>query len=62
MSPTIHILPKGMEGWLLKTVGLKGKEGFFDTREEALRAAEAMADTFRADLVVHERDGTTTRH
>lgn len=62
MAVTIHIMPKGLEGWLLKVEGDKAQEGFFGTREEALRVATTMSDTLRAELIIHNRDGTTTRH
>jgi len=58
---TIHIMPRGVEGWLLKVEGEKIKDGYFATREEALRVGRTMCDTLRAGLVIHNPDGTTTR-
>ena len=34
---TVHIVPRGLEGWLLKVEGEKINDGYFATREEALR-------------------------
>jgi hypothetical protein len=35
MMATVHIMPRGVEGWLLKVEGKKIEDGYFATREEA---------------------------
>jgi hypothetical protein len=57
----IHMIPDHDSGWIVHPEREGLKEGHFPTREYALRFARTMCDAIRAELVIHDRDGTVTR-
>jgi hypothetical protein len=57
----IHMIPDHDSGWIVRPEREGLKEGHFTTREDALRIARTMCDAVRAELVIHDRDGTVTR-
>lgn len=60
MTLSIHVLPLRDGGWIVRKENESREEGHFTTREEALGAGRTMCDALRADLVIHNKDGTVT--
>jgi hypothetical protein len=55
---TLHVLPDGFEGWMLRDGVSLEPEGYFDTQEEAIRAATQLSRIKHTAFVIHSPDGS----
>ena len=54
---TLHVLPDGYEGWMLKDESSPEPEGYYDTQEEAIQGGRELAGKKNVTLVIHGPDG-----
>ena len=55
---TLHVLPDGFEGWMLRDGVSLEPEGYFDTQEEAIQAAIQLSRIKHTTFVIHSPDGS----
>jgi len=59
---TLHVVPDGEDGWMVRDGNSSGPVNSFGTKREALRAARAAAaDAAPSQLVIHRADGSVSR-
>ena len=59
---TLHVVPDGEDGWVVRDGGSSVTVGSFGTKREALLAARAAAaDAAPSQLVIHRSDGSVSR-
>ena len=57
----VTVYPDSYEGWALKDGTSSEPEGYYDSRDEAIRAGEELARRRGVDLVVRASNGTVER-
>ena len=55
---SLHVVPDGFQGWLLRSADSSEPEGYYDTQEEAIAAGRGLASEKGVDLVIRATDGT----
>lgn len=61
-TATLHVVPDGEDGWMIRDGGSSAAVSSFGTKREALRAARAAAaDAAPSHLVIHRADGSVSR-
>ena len=55
---SLHVVPDGFQGWLLRKGSDSEPAGYYDTQEEAIAAGRELAAKKNQDLVIHATDGT----
>lgn len=59
---TLHVVPDGEDGWMIRDGGSAAPVSSFGTKREALLAARtAAADAAPSQLVIHRADGSVSR-
>jgi hypothetical protein len=52
-----HVVPHD-EGWAIKGEGNERYTAIYESQEDAIKRAREIAISYRADLIIHRRDGT----
>ena len=53
-----HVVPYEENDWAIKGEGNSKYTGTFDTQKQAIRRAKEIAQNYKADVIIHRRDGT----
>jgi len=53
-----HVVPYEDNDWAVKGEGNVKYTATFDTQEQAIRRATEIAKNYKADVIIHRRDGT----
>lgn len=51
-----HVVPHE-EGWAIKGEGNEKYTGIFDTQKRAIKRASEIAENYKADVIIHGKDG-----
>jgi hypothetical protein len=61
-AATLHVVPDGEDGWLIRDGNSSDPVSSFGTKREALTAARAAAaDAAPSQLIIHRADGSVSR-
>jgi hypothetical protein len=61
-AATLHVVPDGEDGWMIRDGGSSATVSSFGTKREALRAARAAAAAAApSQLIIHRADGSVSR-
>ena len=52
-----HVVPHD-EGWAIKGEGNERYTAIYDNQQDAIKRAREIAKSYRADLIIHRKDGT----
>ena len=55
---SLHVVPDGFEGWVLKNEGSLIPEGYYDRQDEAIVGGRELARQNDVTLFIHGEDGT----
>jgi hypothetical protein len=55
---SLHVVPDGFEGWVLKNESSPEPEGYYDNQDEAIGGGRELARKNKVKLFVHGEDGT----
>lgn len=59
---TLHVVPDGEDGWVIRDGGSDAPVSSFATKREALEAARtAAAEAAPSQLIIHKTDGSVSR-
>ena len=53
-----HVVPYEENDWAIKGEGNSKYTEIFDTQKQAIRRAKEIARNYKADVIIHRKDGT----